>query len=471
MIEPGVESNKQKVLQSSVLHLMYQHTRITIHRPFVACAATDSQLSLSSLTICTSAARAVVHLMQAQRSAFPGVVLMVPIVGHLAPPSFTTSGLTQKADPVVPSWYGTTASRLVSKACGHARRLASRYERRLRRDPLSRRGRSQVCAVVMVYSECLRARHRWPLAGRLKDLLRALASVGELPLPLLPSTKRNRIEEFDDYGEQASLPTLRMPPPSQQQPPQYPTDVASDSFQQSSKHVLERLVPSTSSEMSVFGPPLARRDDGLYAFDPASTGMSTSARTYANPAAPNSSQGSQTTYQSNPTTQPGYSFPTSYPSIPLNPGAAHPVASYAPTQSPESYRSGPAGDYLSQADYSSFLSAVGSSNRAPSSSQPYNVDDSQFMSLLVPAMAQDAPMATMWSSLPATFQYVSIYLLTVRQILTIRRPEDWDRYVSTMADFAGSGHEAEQQGSAFGQPARPTAAAGRDRAPQYGYLF
>ena len=91
LLEHGVESNKQRVLQSSVMHLMYQYTRITIHRPFVASPTSDSPLSLPSLTICTSAARAVVHLMQAQRRLLPTTVLMVPIVCHILRPAITST--------------------------------------------------------------------------------------------------------------------------------------------------------------------------------------------------------------------------------------------------------------------------------------------------------------------------------------------------------------------------------------------
>lgn len=105
-------------------------------------------------------------------------------------------------------------------------------------------------------------------AGRLKDSLRALASVGDFPLPILPSAKRPRVEDFD-----RPLATLRVPPVSQQHLlSPYSTKIASDDSQRSAKHV---LVPPTSSEMPVFGPPLARREDGLYVFDPASTGIST----------------------------------------------------------------------------------------------------------------------------------------------------------------------------------------------------
>ena len=252
---------------------------------------------------------------------------------------------------------------------------------------------------------------RWPLAGRLKDLLRALANVGDLPLPALPSTKRPRVDETEDrdqYGESA-FPTLHMPPPSQPQPPSRYSTGPVGSGPQQPKHVLKRIVPSTPSEMSVFGPPLARRADGLYAFDPTSTGMTTSTATYASSAGSGEAQPRQSYYQSSHPSHIGYSSSGTYPSIPLDPGGTQPTASYAPSGSSGSYPTAPAGDYLSQDDYSNFLSAAGS-NAGSMPAQSHNPDDSQFLSLLGPAMAQDAPVATMWSSLPATFQCVPAQL-------------------------------------------------------------
>ncbi|VDB83334.1 unnamed protein product [Peniophora sp. CBMAI 1063] len=417
LLEPGVESNRNKVLQSSVLHLMYQYTRITIHRPFIASPHGDSPLSLPSLTICTSAARAVVHLMQAQRRLLPSIVLMVPII-----PSFLAGMVL-----LLRVWLAKRAG--------------------MRVDTLA--DMKDVFAVTDFLND---AEIRWPLAGRLKDLLRALANAGDLPLPALPSTKRPRLDDVDRY-EETSLPTLHMPQTSEQQlAAQYSAGNATNGTEESAKHVLERVVPTTSSEMSVFGPPLARRADGLYAFDPASTGMTTSAATYGL-ATSSSSQPARPQYQSNPPTQSGYTAAGSYPSIPLDPGATLPPASYAPSQPSSSYRPTQTGTYLPQDDYSSFLSTIGA-NTGSMPGQSTNADDSQFMSLLGPAMAQDAPqMASIWSSLPATFQ-----------------TEDWDRYVSSMASFAGNGNgSGQQQTSAFGQS--QDARQNGDRASQFGYSF
>ena len=245
-------------------------------------------------------------------------------------------------------------------------------------------------------------------------MLRALATAGELPLPPASSMKRPRIEEVDDFTEQTSSPPLQMPPVSRPPPPQQrAVDASSRESGEVAKHVLKRLVPSTPSEMSVFGPPLAQRADGLYPFDPASTGMTTSTASYSD----NASQGNPPEpqiYRPAAPTHSNYTYSASYPSIPLDPSSTYTSTPYTPSHA--TYRSAPQAGY-SQNNYS-FLNATGSDNMTASSSQTTNIEDTQFMSLLGPAMSQDAPMAAMWSSLPATFQYVSAFL-QFEQVLII----------------------------------------------------
>ncbi|VDB91224.1 unnamed protein product [Peniophora sp. CBMAI 1063] len=393
-LDPGVEPNDQKIIQTSVLHLLYLHTRITIHRPFVAPAEGSSQLSLPSLTICTSTARSIVHVIQAQRRILPNVVLQVPIV-----PSFMAGMVL-----LLRVWFAKRAG--------------------MRVDSLA--DMKYVFAVIYFMDE---AEARWPLAGRLKDLLRALANFGELPLPPAVSTKRSR-----GGGEPHSTPRPAPHAASASHQPafaQYSTDSVSRSSKWPAEQPAEKAAASSSSIQLSFGPPLARRADGLYPFDPASTGMSTNATPYAYIATPSSSQDPEPYYSAdNTTSHATHPFPSSYPSIPLDPSTTYPMRPHTSAPSFASYRHTPTEVYPVNYGDSGYFAATGTHNTDPPLSESIEMDDSHFMNLMAPGMGQHAPMATMWSSLPATFQM-----------------EDWDRYVSTMAGFASGSQE---QGGVLG---------------------
>ena len=55
--------------QSALLHSTYYHLQITVHRSFIPVPSkptNNGDMSLPSLTICTQAARACVHTLEAQ---------------------------------------------------------------------------------------------------------------------------------------------------------------------------------------------------------------------------------------------------------------------------------------------------------------------------------------------------------------------------------------------------------------------
>ena len=53
-------------MQSAHLHAQFYHLQILIHRSFIPIPSKSTTLVLPSLTICTNAARACVHLLEIQ---------------------------------------------------------------------------------------------------------------------------------------------------------------------------------------------------------------------------------------------------------------------------------------------------------------------------------------------------------------------------------------------------------------------
>lgn len=60
--------------QTAMLHSAYYHLQISVHRSFIPKPSQPSSTSLPSLTICTNAARACIHVLEAQNRRRPNAV-------------------------------------------------------------------------------------------------------------------------------------------------------------------------------------------------------------------------------------------------------------------------------------------------------------------------------------------------------------------------------------------------------------
>ncbi|KAF7318508.1 Zn(2)-C6 fungal-type domain-containing protein [Mycena chlorophos] len=136
--------------QSVALECGYHHLQILIHRPFIPMMRKHAPTALPSLAICTSAARACASVVDIQRRRKGNVPVSFNFYAVF------TSGIVL----LLNIWSGKRAG-LVA-------------------DPTRELANVQKCMDVVRICE-----DRWQHAGLLWDILAELASVGQLPLPLL----------------------------------------------------------------------------------------------------------------------------------------------------------------------------------------------------------------------------------------------------------------------------------------------
>ncbi|KAI0052327.1 hypothetical protein FA95DRAFT_1553663 [Auriscalpium vulgare] len=155
--------NTTHFLQSAALHAAYYYVQITIHRPFIPSFRKPSSLSFPSLAICANAARACSHVVDAQRRRLLGA----------SSPSFQLPAFVSGVILLLSLWGAKRSGVTLD---------ASREMEDVRK-----------CMLLLESGET-----RWPVAGRLRDLLFDLSNIGELPLsqisPLTATLKRERGE-------------------------------------------------------------------------------------------------------------------------------------------------------------------------------------------------------------------------------------------------------------------------------------
>ncbi|KAG6819032.1 hypothetical protein H0H93_016104 [Arthromyces matolae] len=165
--------------QSASLFCFYQHIQILLHRPFIPSPQRpDKALSFPSLAICTSAARACSRALDVQRRRY-----------GVAPPPLTTTAFSAGVVLLLSIWGGQKAGLNIDfdKEMVDVKR----------------------CMDVLALAEI-----KWYLAGRLSDILRELAHVGEMPLsqrasnspPVVVSTKRERKVDTEDSNDDEYVP-------------------------------------------------------------------------------------------------------------------------------------------------------------------------------------------------------------------------------------------------------------------------
>ncbi|KAG8929385.1 hypothetical protein FRC03_008980 [Tulasnella sp. 419] len=172
--------------QSALLHITYYHVQVLIHRPFIpGSPKKQSPLSFPSLAICTNAARSASRIIDIQRQR-----------GCAVTPTHLVSAFTSGIVLLISIWG-------MKKSGGHV----------------------DVAAHISDVHKCMQflqfAEVRWHTAGRLWDILRELAQVGELPMPEPnppDSTHRKRERESDD-NEESNRPDKN---PTQSQSPDFP---------------------------------------------------------------------------------------------------------------------------------------------------------------------------------------------------------------------------------------------------------
>ncbi|KAI0248863.1 fungal-specific transcription factor domain-containing protein [Lactifluus subvellereus] len=174
-------------LQSASLYSHYYHLQILVHRPFIPSPRKPSPLSFPSLAICTNAARSCAHVVDLQRRRAP----QYPS-SHFQLPAFTA------AIVLLLNIWGAKRSGSIP-------------------DPAREMEDVHKCMAVLQVAE-----GRWHAAGRLRDVLCELASVGELPLPQpSPSTSKRERDSDSPVSLQsstgASTGSRTAPPQPQQQ--------------------------------------------------------------------------------------------------------------------------------------------------------------------------------------------------------------------------------------------------------------
>ncbi|KAI0312122.1 fungal-specific transcription factor domain-containing protein [Amylostereum chailletii] len=156
--------NELQFFQTACLHAGYYMVQMTIHRPFIPSSRKESSLSFPSLAICCNSARGCSHVLEVQRQRMPGIA-----TPSLLLPAFM-SGIV-----LLLGIWGAKRSGLVIDS---TKQMHDVYN----------------CMRFLGSGEM-----RWPIAGRLRDLLRNLSAVGELPLPESPpSQKRDREGETEN---------------------------------------------------------------------------------------------------------------------------------------------------------------------------------------------------------------------------------------------------------------------------------
>ncbi|TFK66522.1 hypothetical protein BDN72DRAFT_880231 [Pluteus cervinus] len=129
--------------QSATLHAMYYQLQILIHRPFIPSPRDPTPSTYPSLAICTNAARSCFHVLET-----PSKRNLLPL-STIAMPTFTAAVVL-----LLNVWSG--------KRSGVSMHLRREYE-----------------SVQKCLDTLRRCEKRWPMAGRLLEILTELASVGD----------------------------------------------------------------------------------------------------------------------------------------------------------------------------------------------------------------------------------------------------------------------------------------------------
>ncbi|KAJ3512942.1 hypothetical protein NLJ89_g3232 [Agrocybe chaxingu] len=137
--------------QSASLHATYYNVQVLIHRPFIPSPRNPLQTSFPSLAICTNAARSCCHVLEAFSR------LSVLPLAHLQKTVFTAALIL-----LLNIWSG--------KRSGYA--------------PNPKREMEDVRRCMQILEAC---EGRWALAGRLRDILSALAYAGDVPVSNPPA--------------------------------------------------------------------------------------------------------------------------------------------------------------------------------------------------------------------------------------------------------------------------------------------
>ncbi|KAG6334450.1 hypothetical protein ID866_4639 [Astraeus odoratus] len=154
--------------QSCVLYASYYQLQILIHRPFIPSPRRPSLLSFPSLAICTNAARSCSHVldMYNRRCGVPQPCLTMPAF---------TAGIVL----LLNIWGGKRSG--------------------LSTDPVKEMADVHKCMDFLKICE-----GRWHSAGRLRDVLFELASVGDLPPPQPSPTGAMKRERDSDSASPSS---------------------------------------------------------------------------------------------------------------------------------------------------------------------------------------------------------------------------------------------------------------------------
>ncbi|KAI9511919.1 fungal-specific transcription factor domain-containing protein [Russula earlei] len=170
-------------VQSAALRAAFYFIQITIHRPFIPSVRKESSLSFPALAICASAARACSHVTDALRKRYPAST-----TPNILLPAFVAGVI------LLMSLWG-------------AKRTGTSP------DPEREMQDVRKCMKLL---EC--AESRWPVAGRLRDVLTDLTAAGDLTVPAdsPPSNKREREDSDDESPQlrstsQAQTPRLHQP--------------------------------------------------------------------------------------------------------------------------------------------------------------------------------------------------------------------------------------------------------------------
>ncbi|KAF8896036.1 fungal-specific transcription factor domain-containing protein [Infundibulicybe gibba] len=178
--DPGRE-NSDFFGQSTLLYCCYYQTQILIHRPFIPSPRKPSPLSFPSLAICTNAARSCSHIVDAfrKRNCHSNLLPQAQVI---------TCAFTAGIVLLLNMWGGKRAG--------------------LSSDPNKEMVDVHRCMRILRGCE-----DRWPMAGRLWDILCELASVGDLPLPRFSPPASNKRERDAEDPIVPSLASSESPPP------------------------------------------------------------------------------------------------------------------------------------------------------------------------------------------------------------------------------------------------------------------
>lgn len=182
--------------QSACLYASYYAVQILVHRPFIMSTRKSPLQSFPSLAICTNAARACSHVLDIMRRR----------TGIRMSPNFQVPAFVAGIFLLVSVWGRKKSGMSV--------------------DTAKEMKDVHLCMQVLKDSE-----ERWPVAGRLVDLLSELAFAGGLPplQPSPPSLKRGRNSEDASSRHTASSSyQSSFPDPSSMSSPSNPIDIMND---------------------------------------------------------------------------------------------------------------------------------------------------------------------------------------------------------------------------------------------------